>query len=130
MEGESSAVKFKIKPKAYPLITLCLNKQHEDDMLETEVAFPQEFWIDLAKNCKEVAASMGAFRSQKIVSGLNAMSEKITAEIDAENKRSRYRDAYEFLADFVFEIHNRADLDKVRKGQMIHDKACQLKLQR
>jgi hypothetical protein len=129
MEGDSRSVKFKIKPKSYPLIKVHFKNQHEyeDDMLESEVAFPQEFWLDLANNCKEVAAGMGTFGSQKIVSGLNLMAQTIMAEIQAEQKRLHNKDAYESLVDFVFEINNRSDLDKVRKGQMIHDRACQLK---
>lgn len=50
------------------------------------------------------------------------------SQIVAEDRRLKYQEAYESLVDFVFEINNRTDLDKVRKGQMIHDRACELKL--
>ena len=84
----------------------------------------------MANSCKEVAGSMGAFTSQNIVSGLNQMHQSILLEIAAEDKRLKYQDAYESLVDFVFEVNNRTELDKVRKGQMIHDRACELTLQR
>jgi hypothetical protein len=85
--------------------------------------------MNMANSCKEVAGSMGAFTSQNIVSGLNLMHQTILLEIAAEDRRLKYQEAYESLVDFVFEINNRTDLDKVRKGQMIHDRACELKLQ-
>jgi hypothetical protein len=41
----------------------------------------------------------------------------------------KYKGVYESLADFVFELSGRTDLDKVRIGQLIHEKANKLKLQ-
>jgi hypothetical protein len=38
------------------------------------------------------------------------------------------REACEQFADFVAAVSRRGDLDKTRKGQMIHDKACELTL--
>jgi hypothetical protein len=38
------------------------------------------------------------------------------------------QEAYKQFADFVAAVSHRADLDKARKGQMIHDKACELTL--
>jgi hypothetical protein len=131
MSAGNGSVKFKIKPKSYPLVRFHYQLQdgNENDLLKTDVNFPREFWANLANNCKEVASSMGPFNSQKVVSGLNLMHRKIMAEIEAEEKRSRYKEVYESLADFVYEVSNRTDLDKVRIGQLIHDRACQLRLQ-
>lgn len=131
MAAGNRSVKFKIKPKSYPLVKFYYEVQNEkeNDLLETDVTFPREFWVNLASNCKEVANSMGSFSSQKIVSGLNLMSQKILAEIEAESKRLQYKEAYESLVDFVSEVSNRTDLDKVRIGQLIHDRACKLRLQ-
>ena len=122
------SVKLKLEPASYPLIKVNLNAQGENNMFETGVRFPREFWMNMANSCKEVAGSMGAFTSQNIVSGLNLMHQTILLEIAAEDRRLKYQEAYESLVDFVFEINNRTDLDKVRKGQMIHDLACELKL--
>ena len=128
MEVGNRSVKLKLEPASYPLIKVNLNAQGENNMFETEVRFPREFWMNMANSCKEVAGSMGAFTSQNIVSGLNLMHQTILLEIAAEDRRLQYQEAYESLVDFVFEINNRTDLDKVRKGQMIHDRACELKL--
>ena len=128
MEVGNRSVKLKLEPASYPLIKVNLNAQGENNMFETEVRFPREFWMNMANSCKEVAGSMGAFTSQNIVSGLNLMHQTILLEIAAEDRRLKYQEAYESLVDFVFEINNRTDLDKVRKGQMIHDWACELKL--
>jgi hypothetical protein len=128
MEVGNRSVKLKLEPASYPLIKVNLNAQGENNMFETEVRFPREFWMNMANSCKEVAGSMGAFTSQNIVSGLNLMHQTILLEIAAEDRRLKYQEAYESLVDFVFEINNRTDLDKVRKGQMIHDRACELKL--
>jgi len=129
MEVGNRSVKLKLEPGSYPLIKIHLNAQGENDTLETEIRFPREFWMNMAKSCKDVAGSMGAFTSQNIVSGLNLMHQSIMLEIEAEDRRLKYQKAYESLVDYVFEINNRTDLDKVRKGQMIHDRACKLQLQ-
>jgi hypothetical protein len=129
MEVENRSVKLKLEPASYPVIKIHLNTQDDDNTFETEVRFPREFWLNMAKSCKEVAGSMGAFTSQSIVSGLNMVHQSILLEIAAEDKRLKYQEAYESLVDFVFGLNQRTDLDKVRKGQMIHDRACELKLQ-
>ena len=131
MGNGSRSVRFKVKPASYPLIKIQLNSQseNENDQLETEVTFPREFWVTLADNCKDVAHSMGAFSSNKIITALHLMCQSIMSEIEAEDRRMKFREAYESLVDFVFEISDRTDLDKVRKGQMIHDRARRLQLQ-
>jgi hypothetical protein len=129
MEVVNRSIKLNLEPASYPVIKIHLNAQDENNTFETEVRFPREFWLNMANSCKEVAGSMGAFTSQNIVSGLNLMHQTILLEIAAEDRRLKYQEAYESLVDFVFEINNRTDLDKVRKGQIIHDRACELKLQ-
>jgi hypothetical protein len=49
--------------------------------------------------------------------------------LDAEEKRERNRSAYEYFSDFVSTIIARTDLDNIRKAQIIHDKAGELRLQ-
>ncbi|HVO83694.1 MAG TPA: hypothetical protein VMU60_04635 [Syntrophobacteria bacterium] len=46
-----------------------------------------------------------------------------SAPLTAERQK-----AYEQFADFVAALSRRSDLDKARKGQMIHDRARELKL--
>ena len=51
---------------------------------------------------------------------------KLMEERQREERRARCKEYYEFLAESSAEIFERADLDKTRKGQMIHDLATQL----
>jgi hypothetical protein len=71
---------------------------------------------------------MGTFSSKKVRDALSLMAEGILSQIEAEDKRLRYKAAYEDFFDSVVEIYNSKDFDKVRKGQLIHQKAAQLKL--
>ena len=131
MELDSSSMKLKIKPIFYPVMQISLKNgsEHEDDFLETEVTFPMEFWLSLALTLKGGAKGMGAFGSQGVISGLNRMSQRIMAEIEAENRRLKFKEAYESLADFIVEVSLRPNLDKVRKAQIIYDRASELKLE-
>ena len=131
MELDSSSMKLKIKPISYPVMEISLKNgnEHEDDFLETEVTFPMEFWLSLALTLKGGAKGMGAFGSQGVISGLKRMAQRIMAEIKAEDRRLKFKEDYESFADFVVQITNRTDLEKVRKGQMVHDMASELKLE-
>ena len=131
MELDSSSMKLKIKPISYPVMKISLQNgsKHEDDFFETEVTFPMEFWLSLALTLKGGAKGMGAFGSQGVISGLNRMSQRIMAEIEAENRRLKFKEAYESLADFIVEVSLRPNLDKVRKAQIIYDRASELKLE-
>ena len=131
MELDRSSMKLQIKPISYPVMEISLKNgsEHEDDLLETEVTFPKEFWLSLADSFKEGAKGLGAFGSQKVISGLNRMSQRILAEIEAENRRVQFKEAYESFTNFVAQISSRTDLDDVRKGQIIHDMAFKLKLE-
>ena len=131
MELDSSSMKLKIKPISYPVMEISLKNgsEHEDDFLETEVTLPREFWLSLADTLKEGAKGMGAFGSQGVISGLNRMAQRILAEIEAENRRLQFKETYESFTNFVVQINSRADLDDVRKGQIIHEMAWKLKLE-
>jgi hypothetical protein len=130
-EENSQSVRIEIKPSSYPMIKLHCEQQREceNDALETDVSFPTELWMNLARVCDEVAHGMDAFSSPSVRKALNLMADKIIAEIDAEDRRSRYKESYESFFDFVVEINKRTDLDRVRKAQLIHEKACQIQLQ-
>ena len=131
LELDSSSMKLEIKPISYPVMELSLRNgsEQEDDFLETEVTFPREFWLSLADMLKEGAKGMGPFGSQGVKSGLNRMSQRILAEIEAENRRLQFKETYESFVNFVVQINSRTDLDDVRKGQIIHDMARKLKLE-
>ena len=131
MKLDSSNIKLEIKPTSYPVMEISLKNgsEHEDDLLETEVTLPREFWQSLADTLREGARGMGAFGSQRIISGFNHMAQRIVEEIEAENRRVQFKEAYESFTNFVAEISSRKDLDDVRKGQIIHDMACKLRLE-
>ena len=131
MELDSSSMKLKIKPILYPVMEISLKNgsEHEDDLLKTEVTLPKGSWLGLADSLKEGARGLGAFGSQRIISGLNHMSQRILAEVDAQNRREQFMETYESFANFVVQISSRPDLDDVRKGQIIHDMALRLKLE-
>lgn len=130
-EENSQSVRIEIRPSLYPMIKLHGKQQreYEDDELETDVAFPRELWMNLARACDEVAYGMDASSSPKVQKALGLIADKIITEIDAENRRSQYKESYESFFDFVVEINKRTDLDRVRKAQLIHDKACRIQLQ-
>jgi len=96
MAAGNRSVKFKVKPKSYPIVKFYyqVQNENENDSIETDVTFPQEFWVNLAGICKEVASSMGVFSSQKIVAGLNLMSQTIMGKIEAESRRLKYKGVY------------------------------------
>ena len=131
MKLDSSSLKLEIKPTSYPVVEISLKNgsEHEDDFLETEVTLPKDFWLSLSDTLREGARGMGAFGSQRIISGFNHMSQRIVEEIQAEHRRAQFKEAYESFTNFVAEISSRTDLDDVRKGQIIHDMACKLKLE-
>jgi hypothetical protein len=131
LELDSSSMKLKIKPISYPVMEISIKNgsKHEDNFFETEVTFPMEFWLSLADTLKEGAKGMGAFGSQWVISGLNRMSQRILAEIEAEDRRLQFKETHESFTNFVVQINSRTDLDDVRKGQIIHDMAHKLKLE-
>lgn len=130
VKGSNRSVMLNVEAAWYPKIRLHIIQQRDDkqDELDIEVSFPRELWLNLADVCKQMADSMNTVTSATAKAGLNLMSQSITAAIEAQNKRLRNKEAYEYFADFIVEISNRTDLDKVRKGQMVHDEARRLKL--
>ena len=128
MKADRHFIMLEINPERYPEMELSFNEitEHEDKLLETKVTFPKEFWLNLADTLKQV----GYYgEDEPTKQGFNFISQRIMAEIEAENRRVKFKEAYESLADFIVEINKRTDLDNVRKAQMIHDMACQLKLE-
>ena len=75
----------------------------------------------------EVRQKIGENRENDIALHLQRYEEgfKLIDERQREKRRARFREHYEFLAKSITEITERADLDKIRKGQMIHDLVTQ-----
>ncbi|HVO84519.1 MAG TPA: hypothetical protein VMU60_08845 [Syntrophobacteria bacterium] len=82
----------------------------------------------MASYCKRQAEQREALGPDESAITWNKVAEFIMGEITADEKRQRNRDVYGSLADFVATINARVDIDKARKAQMIHERACQLKL--
>ena len=129
MEADRRFMMLDINPGRYPEMELSINiiVEDEDKLFETKVTFPREFWLNLADTLNEVAYKM--YEDDPVKSGFKLLSQRILAEIEAANRRVKFKKAYESFADFIIEINNRTDLDNVRKAQMIHDRACQMKLE-
>jgi len=128
MKADRRFIMLDINPERYPEMELSLNEitEHEDKLFETKVTFPKEFWLNLADTLKQVGYHGQDDRTKE---GFNSISQRIMEEIEAENRRLKFKEAYESFADFIIEINKRTDLDNVRKAQMIHDMACQMKLE-
>ena len=128
MKADRRYIMLEINPERYPEMELALTaiSEHEDKLFETKATFPKEFWLNLADTLKQV----GYYgQDEPIREGLNFISQRIMEEIEAENRREKFKEAYESFADFIVEINERTDMDKVRKAQMIHDMACKMKLE-
>ena len=127
MKAVRRFIMLEINPELYPEMELSFNEisEHEDKLLETKVAFPKEFWLNLADTLKQVGYDVDDSARE----GFNFISKKIMSEVEAENRRLKFKEAYESFADFIIEINKRTELDNVRKAQMIHDMAHQMKLE-
>lgn len=129
MVEEKKSVELAINPRLYPAVKIVLNEPvSEQEVFEATAPLHKEVWLHLAKECKERAAAMDVFASQRLVSSLNSLADMIFDQVNAEEKRERNREAYESFADFVAAISGRTDLDKIRRAQLIHDKASELQL--
>jgi len=129
-QGSNQSVVLHVEAASYPKIRLHITEKRGDkhDELKTEVSFPRKFWGNLSDVCRQMSDNMDSYSSGTLRAALNLMSQRIMAEIEAEDKRLRNKTEYEIFADSVAQIVNRADLDKARKGQMVHDIACRLQL--
>jgi hypothetical protein len=130
MEEEKRFVDLLVAPDVYPTVKLLVRKEpgSDDEMSVNTISFHREMWRTLAKYCKQRVAHADISSSQELVISLNAIADAITREVSADEKRERNRDSYQSFADFVATINARTDLDTIRKAQMIHDRASELKL--
>ena len=130
MEQEKRFVDLLVTPNVYPTVKLLVRKEpgSDDEMSVHTISFHREMWRTLAKYCKQRVAHADISLSQELVISLNAIADAIMSEVNADEKRERNKDAYQSFADFVAKINARTDLDKLRKAQIIHDRASELKL--
>jgi len=130
MEEEKRFVDLLVAPDVYPTVKLLVRKEpgSDDQMSVTTISFHREMWRTLAKYCKQRIAHADISSSQELVTSLNAIADSIMSEVSADEKRERNKDAYQSFADFVAKINARTDLDTIRKSQLIHDRAFELKL--
>ncbi|MGD8915638.1 MAG: GGDEF domain-containing protein [Syntrophobacterales bacterium] len=129
-QGSDQSVVLHVEADSYPKIRLHFREKRGDkhDELKIDVSLPKKFWVNLSDVCRQTTDSLDSYSSGTLRKALNWMSQRIMAEIELEDKRILNKEEYEILADTAAQIFNRADLDKARKGQMIHDLACRLKL--
>lgn len=118
-----------VRPDLYPMVKLVWRQAtSQDRSFEATAPLPKEAWLNLARGCRERAAQIDAFASQELRSVWILLADSIKHEIHREERRERNRETYDSFGDFVAEISSRTDLDRMRKAQMIHDKAAELEL--
>jgi len=100
----------------------------QDGVFEATIPLRREAWLNVANYCKKRAEQLEVLGPDESANTWNSVAEFILGEIAAVEKRQKNREVYGSLADFVTAVSARTDIDKIRKAQMIHDKACQLKL--
>jgi hypothetical protein len=129
MEHEKRFVDLLVAPDVYPTVKLLARKEggSDEEMSVNTISFHREMWRTLAKYCKQRLAQADISPSQELARSLNALADSIMSEVNADEKRERNRDAYQAFADFVAKTNARTDLDMVRKAQIIHDRASELK---
>lgn len=132
LQGDRRAVKIKLDPASYPLVQLIWEEpgEHEPGRFEEQVLFPKEWWMSLATTAEVIVDEMDTAidQNKKLAEILTSISDRITIEIEAEEKRMRYKDSYESFAEYISKISQREDIDNARKAQMIHDTALKLLL--
>jgi hypothetical protein len=125
MERGARSIGLFIHPASYPFARLVWAERIRDegDKFGRRISLDRDFWNDLADICKKASGKTDDIASQTLAIALSVISSMIMEEMQSEERREKNRETYESFLSFVVEIMNRADLDKVRKAQIIHDKA-------
>jgi CheY-like chemotaxis protein len=126
MAEEKGSTELIANPRAYPVVKVMWREAETQEIFEATTPINKEVWLKLATECRNRAGAIDV--SQKMISCLNLVADIIMSEINLEDRRERNRGTYDSFSDFIAEINARADLDKTRKAQMIHDRAHQLKI--
>jgi hypothetical protein len=118
-----------IEPHVYPVARVVwADAASQDELFQATIPLGKEIWLDIARYCKQCAEQLAVHGQGEAANRWNRALDLIMVEISAGDKRQKNRDVYSSFADFVGMINTRTDIDKARKAQMIHEKACQLKL--
>jgi hypothetical protein len=131
MQKEKNGVRIVVDPESYPAIKIVwMDRQGQEEAIHEETApLNKDFWSHLERECRDRSSEIDVSSGNNLAGNLTLFADLIRNEIDAEERRERNRSVYEYFADFVSTIVDRTDLDKIRKAQIIHDKAEELQLQ-
>jgi hypothetical protein len=125
MKRGAKSIGLFIHPASYPFARLVWAERIRDegDRFGRRISLDRDLWNDLAHICKKASSKIDDIASQPLAIALSVISSMIMEEMQSEDIREKNRETYESFLAFVVEIMNRADLDKARKAQLIHDKA-------
>jgi hypothetical protein len=128
MERGARSIGLVIHPASYPFARLVWAERIRDegDRFGRRVSLDRDFWNDLADICKKTSSKIDDAASRTLAIALSVISNMIMEEIESEERREKNRETYESFQGFVVETMKRVDIDKVRKAQIIHDKASLL----
>jgi hypothetical protein len=123
------SIELVIDPHVYPVARVVwAEAMSHDEFFQATVPLRKQVWLDVADYCSKQADHIELLGPEQSANIWKRVAEFIIGEITADEKRQRNREVYGSFADFVATINARTDIDKARKAQMIHEKACQLKL--
>jgi len=123
------SIQLVIDPYVYPVARLVwAEATAQDGVFQSAIPLRKEVWLDVANYCKRQAEHFETLGPDELANTWKRVADLILGEITADEKRHRNREVYTSFADFVATISARIDIDKACKAQMIHDKACQLKV--
>jgi hypothetical protein len=123
------SVELVIDPHVYPVARVVwAEATSQDEVFQATIPLRKEVWLDIVRYCKQCAEQLEVHGQGEAANTWNRAADLIIIEMGAEDKRQRNREVYSSFAGFVAMINARTDMDKARKAQMIHEKACQLKV--
>jgi hypothetical protein len=130
MKRSARSIGVMIHPASYPLARLVWAEQirDEDDKFGRTVSLDRDFWLEFSRICKHAAARIADSPSETLAIALTVISSMITDGIDSEVKREKNSAMYASFLDFSLSVMRRTDIDRARKGQIIHDRASLIKL--
>ena len=123
------SIQLVVDPYVYPGARLVwAEATAQDEVFQASIPLRKEVWLDVANYCKRQAEHFEILGPDELANTWKRVADLILGEITADEKRHRNREVYDSFADFVATISARIDIDKARRAQMIHDKACQLRV--
>jgi hypothetical protein len=123
-------IQLVIDPHLYPVAKLgWAEAPSRDGGFDATIPLRKEVWLDVVKYCRQRVEQADRALPRALANTLNRVADLIMSEITAEEKRERNREAYASFADFVAAISARTDIDKARRAQIIHERACRLKVE-